>query len=73
MAYPNQHIHIEIPHGSRSHAIAPGTVKITFNIHNYSADEAYSIAINVVTALVKKKNLTLWSKETDTNNNSDIY
>ena len=28
-AYPNQHIDIEIPHGSREHVVIPDTVKIT--------------------------------------------
>ena len=32
IAYPNQHIDIEMPHGSRDHVIMPGTVKITFNL-----------------------------------------
>ena len=32
IAYPNQHIDIEIPHGSRDHVIVPDTVKIAFNI-----------------------------------------
>ena len=33
IAYPNQHIDIEIPHGSRDHVIIPATVKITFKRH----------------------------------------
>ena len=32
IAYPNQHIDIEIPHGSRDHVIVPDTVKGTFNL-----------------------------------------
>ena len=32
IAYPNQHIDIEITHGSRDHVIVPDTVKITFRI-----------------------------------------
>ena len=32
IVYPNQHIDIEIPHGSRDHIIIPDTVKITFNL-----------------------------------------
>ena len=32
IAYPNQHIDIEIPHGSRDHVIVSDTVKITFNL-----------------------------------------
>ena len=38
MAYPSQHIDIDIPHGSRDHAIIPNTVKITFNIEIDSTD-----------------------------------
>ena len=30
-ASPDQHIDIEIPHGSRDHVIIPDTIKITFN------------------------------------------
>ena len=29
IAYPNQHVDIDIPHGSRDHVIIPDTVKIT--------------------------------------------
>ena len=32
IAYPTQRIDIEIPHGSKNHAIIPDTVKITFNL-----------------------------------------
>ena len=32
IAHPNQHIEIEIPHGSRDYVIVPDTVKITFNL-----------------------------------------
>ena len=38
IAYPNQHIDIEIPHGSRDHVIVPDTVKITFNLDIESTD-----------------------------------
>ena len=31
IAYPNQHIDIEIPHCSRDHEIVSDNVKITFN------------------------------------------
>ena len=61
MAYPNQHIDIEIPHGSRDHVNAPNTVKITFNLDIESADKTRSIANNVGRALVKKKVLMLGS------------
>ena len=40
IAYPNQHIDIEISHGSRDHVIVPGTVKITFNLDIESTDKA---------------------------------
>ena len=32
IAYQNQQIDIEIPHGSRDYIIIPDTVKITFNL-----------------------------------------
>ena len=32
IAYPNQHIDIEILHGSRYHVIVPDSVKITFTL-----------------------------------------
>ena len=32
IAYPSQHINIEIPHGSKDHVIVPDTVKITFKL-----------------------------------------
>ena len=54
IAYPNQHIDTEIPHGSRDHAIVPDTVKITFNLDLESTDKARSIVNNVSRALVKK-------------------
>ena len=73
IAYPNQHIDIEIPHGSRDHVIVPDTVKITFNLDITSTDKARSVVNNVGRALVKKKVLMLGSKEIDTINNSNIY
>ena len=73
MAYPNQHINIETPYGSRDHAIVPDIVKITFNLGIESADKTRSIVNNVGRSLVKKKVLMLGSKEIDTINNSDIY
>ena len=42
IAYPNQHIDIEIPHGSRDHVIVQDTVKITFNLYIESTDKARS-------------------------------
>ena len=59
IAYPNQHIDIEIPHGSRDHVIVPDTVKITFNLDIESTDKGRSIVNNVGRALVKKKVLML--------------
>ena len=43
IAYPNQHIDIEIPHGSRDYLIVPDTVKIAFNLDTESTDKAHSI------------------------------
>ena len=73
IAYPNQHIDVEIPHGSRDHVTTPDTVKITFNLDIESTDKARSAVSNVDRALVKKKMLMLGSKDIDTINNSDIY
>ena len=73
IAYPDQHIDIEIPHGSRDHVIIPDTVKITFNLDITSTDKARSVVNNLARALGKKKVLMLGSKEIDTINNSDIY
>ena len=73
IAYPNQHIDIEIPHGSRDHEIIPDTIKITFNLDIKSTDKAHSVVNNVGRALVKKKVLIIGSKGIDTINNPDIY
>ena len=73
IAYPNQHIDIQIPHGSRDQAIIRNTVKITFNFDIESADKTCSIVNNISMGLVKKKMLMLGSKDIDTINNSDIY
>ena len=73
IAYPNQHIDIEIPHGSRDHVIVPDTVKITFNVDIESTDKARGVVNNVGRALVKKNVLILGSKGTDTINSSDIF
>ena len=72
-AYPNQHIDINILHGSRDHAMVPDTVRITFNLDTESTDKTRSIVINVCRKLVKRKVLILGSKDIDTINNSDIY
>ena len=55
IAYPNQNIDIEIPHGSRDHVIIPNIIKITFNLDITSTDKAHSVVYNVGRALVKKK------------------
>ena len=73
MAYPGQHIDIEIPHGSRDHVIVPDTIKITFKLEIESTDKARNVVSNVGRVLVKKKELMLGSKGIDTINNSDIY
>ena len=72
IAYPGQHIDIEILHGSRVHVIVPDTVKITFNLDITSIDKARSVVNNVSRRLVEKK-LIIGSKNIDTINNSDIY
>ena len=43
IAYPSQHIDIEIPHGSRDHVTVPDTVKITFNLDIESTDKTRSV------------------------------
>ena len=73
IAYPNQHINIKIPHGSRDHVIVSDTVKITFNLDTESTGKTRSIVNNVGRALVKKKVLILGSKDVDMINNADIY
>ena len=73
IAYPNQHIDIEIPHGSRDHVIIPDTIKITFILDITSKDKTRSVVNNVGRALMKKKVLMLVSKEIDVINNTDIY
>ena len=55
IAYPNQHIDIEIPHGSRDHVIVPDTVKITLNLDIESTDKARSVVNNEGRALMKKR------------------
>ena len=73
IAYPSQHIDIEISLGSRDYVIIPDTVKIRFNLYVESTDKARSVVNNVDRALVKKNVLMLGSTEIDTINNSDIY
>ena len=73
IAYPNQHIDIEILHGSRDHVIVPDTVRITFSLDIESTEKTRSVVNNVGRALVKKKVIMFGSKDIDTINNSDIY
>ena len=73
IAYPSQHIDIDIPHGSRDHVIIPDTVKITFNLDIESTDKARSVVNNVGRAIVKEMVLILGSTDIDTVNNSVIY
>ena len=73
ITYPNQHIDIKIPHGSRDHVIVPDTVKITFNLDIESSDNSRSVVSNVDRALVKEKVLMIGSKDIDTINNLAIY
>ena len=73
IGYPNQHIDVEIPAGSRDQIIVPDTLKITFNLEVESKDKTRSVVNNVGRALVKKEVLMLGSKETDTVNQSYIY
>ena len=39
IAYPSQHIVIDIPHGSRDHVIILNTIKFTFNLDIESTDK----------------------------------
>ena len=55
VAYLNQHIDIEIPHGLRDHVVVPDAVKITFNLDIESTEKARSVVNNVGRTLVKKK------------------
>ena len=73
IAYPGQHIDIEIPEGSKDHVIISDTVKFTFNLDIESTDKSRMVVNNVGRALVKKKVLMLGSTDIDTINNSDIY
>ena len=66
MAYPNHHIDIEIPHGSREHVIVPETVKRTFNLDFELTNKTRSIVNNLGRTLVKEKVLIFGSKQSDT-------
>ena len=45
IAYPSQHIDIEIPHGSRDDVIIQDTVKTTFNLDITSTDKTRSVVL----------------------------
>ena len=62
IAYPNQHIDIEMPHGSRDHVIVPDPVKITCNLGIELTDKTRSIVNNIGRALLKKKVLMIGLK-----------
>ena len=72
-SYPNQHIDIDIPHGSRDLVIISNTIKITFNLDIESTGKARSVVNNVGRAMVKKNVLMPVSRDIDKINNSDIY
>lgn len=73
IAYPYQHSDIEIPYGSRDHAIVPDTLKTTFNFDIEYTDKTRSVAKNIGRTLLKKKVLMFGSKGIHTSNNTDIY
>ena len=73
IAYPNQHIDIEIPHGSRDHVIVLDALKITFNLDIESTDKARSAVNNIGRELVKEKVLMIGSKDIDTISNLNVY
>ena len=72
VAYPGQHIDIEIPYGSRDHEIVPDTVKITFNLDTKSTDK-HVVLSTMWAGHWSTKVLMLGLKDIDTINNSDIY
>ena len=72
MAYPNQHIDIEIPYGSRDYVNILDNIKNPFNLDTESTDKTGNIVNNVGRALVKKKFLILGSKKIVKIINSDI-
>lgn len=69
MAYLKPHNDIETPHSLRDYVIVAGTIKLTFDTDIQSTDKTCSAVKN----LVKKKVITLGSKETDIIDNADIY
>ena len=73
IAYPGQHIDIDIPHGSMDYIIIPDAIKITFNLYIESTDRAHSVVNNLIRVPVKEKVLMPGSTDIDSINNSDIY
>ena len=63
MAYPSQHIDIEIPHGSRDLVIVPDAVNFTFNLEIESTNKACNVVNNIGRALVKKTSPFLVQRE----------
>ena len=63
IGYPNQHIGVEIPAGSRDQVIVPDTLNINFNLEVQSKDKTRSAVNNVGRVLVKKKVLMLGRKK----------
>ena len=55
-------IDIEIPHGSKDHAIVPDTINITFNLEIESKGKTHSVVNNYGRALVKKRSAYLVQK-----------
>ena len=62
IAYPGQHIDIDIPCGSRDNVIIPDTAKITFDLDIESPDKARSDVNNVGRTIVKVKGTHAWFK-----------
>ena len=57
IAYLNQHIDIEILHGSRDRVIVPDTIKIMFNVDIESSVEARNIMNNVGSIMNKARSI----------------
>ena len=63
MAYPSQHINIEIPKRSRGHVIVADPLEITFNLEIESRDKIRSVVNNVGRALFKKEAHTWFNRD----------
>ena len=68
IAYPSQHIDIEISHGSADHVTVPDTVKITFNLDIESTDK-HVVCEQCRQDTGGKMVIMLLSKDIDTINN----